>query len=592
MRAGGGATRAKTAAFFMDQASSCADDYSIDFYLVFLVIFRSRRSCLSAGDKGIGHPVEREGSEDSEDSEEDKDKDKDQGQRVKMIPPRLARLLWSPALLLGSGWRSSGLWWRVGVAIVVLSWLSSCRLWSGELTQPAPSGLSRLSDDQYELLLTYSEREQTYEFMTCLEGAADAAELAQRCVPAFRGPPRGDSCRDYVQFKSVCDQMGPLQQFCMSEDAGQAPGGYSRDDCTYVQATIEQCELALPLWAGHCGSWYEQRHECLRSGGQNEGACGLFRRLTAEPIRFKMQDPQLDEAARAEFEWVLNYQLSEQAQSGDPLRFLGSGAALAFLHPSYGKSLQALVPNPPQFFQRQLGFGPLKSSLKNVVGALAQVGLIIGSERGSENLLRRLIYTPQVGCVLEASELLFKRGDSQQDKDDKASPMRQQVPMGSTAAAAQTLRDGFMYGGLGYVSNMAVLRLTRSAVAPVRVGSLMVIPFMSLYFSHQQSSSRGAAELARHFDAVFGHALQQAEVSDLEDAVRVLGRSLVVSSQAQPFEIQEYCLPQPDAGGPVAACSAVLTPSDGILYDLAYKRSELQQGSCATSGRDLSPSGL
>lgn len=509
-----------------------------------------------------------------------------------MIPPSPARsvkrVLLPVAAALSSGWRARGLWCRAVVAVMVVSWGSSCRLWPDALTQPASSQLSRLSDDQYELLLTYSERAQTYEFMTCLASAAGGSELPPQCVPAFRGHPRGDSCRDYVQVRSVCDQMKPLQQFC-SAGVGQPPGGYGDQDCAYVQPTIEQCELTLPLWEGSCGSWYEQRRKCLRSQGQNEAACGSFRQLTAESIRFKMQDPKLDEAAQAEFEWVLNYQLSEQAQAGDPLRFFGTGAALAFLHPSYGKSLQALVPHPPQVFQRQLGIGPLKFSLKNVVGALTQFGLLTGFERGGENFLRRLVYTPQVGCLFEFAELLFKRGEPQQGE---APAMKRQIPMGSTAAAGQTLRDGVMYSGLGYVSNMAVLRLTHAALAPVRVGSLMVIPFMSLYFSHQQHSARGAAELARHFDAVFGAALQQGQVSDLEDALRVLGRSLVVSGQAQTLEIHEYCLPQAAASGTIAACTPVLTPDDGILYDLAYKRYDPQQGSCATSLRDMSPSGL
>ena len=469
--------------------------------------------------------------------------------------------------------------------VVLLSLFIGCKSLSISQDQNV-SQLSMLADDKYSFFLGYSEQDQTYEFLSCLSpvdfNSVDSAHgLADQCVSAFRGVPRKQGCQDYRQVKSVCDKMAPLKQFCDNPDEHLPPAGYSAVDCPYIQPTIEQCAITLPVWEQGCGEWYQMTRKCLDTQGSDQQACALFRQLDADHLKFVMRDPHLSAAERAELNWVLNYQLKEQEKAGDPLRFFGSGAALAIMTRDYGSRIQGVFPQLPKFFSQQIGIGSLKFSLKNLVGFLAQLKLFSVAEQGTESLFKQLGYSPQVGCMMESSQLLFRKGEG-----GEATVYEKVTPMDTTESAAQTVRDAIMYGGLGFSGNVMVLRLSRGAVAPVRLGAVLVIPFMTLYFSHQQNSSQSAAEINQHFDTIFGGSLRTNTVTQIEDLIKVLGQSLVVASKAKSTEIYEYCLPKPTLSGVEPQCERLLEESDGILYELAYQQNDPAQGVCDITVRD------
>lgn len=465
---------------------------------------------------------------------------------------------------------------RVLLLCGVYVWVG-CKMFSPSHSESPSAQLSQLADDEYEFFLAYSEESETYEFLVCLQSMSvaqkdTALDYSQRCVPAYRGSMRKQGCRSYNQLKGVCQDLGLLRTYCdglnNSQDQADSPLiGYNNFDCQYLPQITAQCDRYLPLWEPECGLWHDTKRQCLNSGE----TCEQFRRLDAEYFGFVMKDPQLSLSERTEFEWILNDQIRREKQGGDSLRFFGSGAALALLTKDYGSQIQSVL---PRFIHRKIALGPLKFELNNLVGFLLQIQVVSVGEQGSDRLFQQLMYSPIMGCMSETLQ---------------SSPSNQKlIPLGSVGESSQALRESVMYGSLGFASNMALLRLSRGRHPVVRIGSLLAIPFMALYFAKTQENSSAAQEVSRHFDQIFGLAAERTSVSKIEDAITVLGKSLVLSSKANLSQIQHTCLPKLTAQGQVVSeCQPLLTEADGILYDLAYGRVNLEEGSCDRMVRDV-----
>ena len=470
----------------------------------------------------------------------------------------------------------------------------------------SPSQTSRLSmiaDDRYELFLTYSEKGY-YQFLTCDTKARQArpevssSQIPEYCVSSFVSMPRKISCQSYYQLRPMCAVQSEAKQHC--EKGSPMPENLQGFDCETLPLLESSCAVSLPLMEPGCRQWYDTTQQCLESQGEDRQSCQAFRELDKTSYPFVLKDPSLNHAQKVQLDWFLNHQITQQKERGRPLRMFGSGAALAVLTREAGRQIIKPIPNVSGWKNSFVMLGSMKVRLRNFAAFFAQIGLINSVTEDQPQFFTQLMYSPQAMCISESGQLLKPR------KDGELVDYQKTIPLESTEDISRLFRDGVLYGSLGFTSNMVVLRLSRGAHPVVRIGSLLVVPFVSMQLGKGKSTS--AEEVSKHFDAIMASSEEQTSVPSIEDILPVLGKSLVLASKAPLVHLHQFCVPRktpsgsspsgssPSGSSPSGSyepyCAPVFTKSDGVLYDLVHNEYDRTKGACDAVIRDLFREGL
>ena len=469
--------------------------------------------------------------------------------------------------------------------------LSGCKAFDSQ-SQPS-SRLSMIADDRHELFLTYSEAGH-YQFLTCDTQARQAqpavsSQIPEYCVSSFVSMPRKISCQSYYQLRPMCAVLTEVKQHC--KNGSPAPENLQGFDCGTLGLLESSCAVSLPLMEPGCHQWYDTTQQCLESQGGDQQACQAFRELDKTPYPFILKDPSLNNAQKAQLEWFLNHQITQQKEQGRPLRMFGSGAALALLTREAGRQIIKPIPNVSGWKNSFVMLGSMKVRLRNFAAFFAQIGLINSVTEDQPQFFTQLMYSPQAMCISESGQLLKSR------KDGELVDYQKTLPLESTEDISRLFRDGVLYGSLGFTSNMVVLRLSRGAHPVIRIGSLLAVPFVSMQLGNRKFSP--AEEVSKHFDAIMANSEgsegseEKKTVPSIGEILPVLGKSLVLASKAPLVHLHQFCVPrQTPSGGYEPDCTPVFTKSDGVLYDLVYNEYDRTKGACDTVIRDLLREGL
>ena len=456
------------------------------------------------------------------------------------------------------------------------------------LQQSNPPKLKALKTDNYNLFLTYTSDLSGYQFITCdsnklqqqteicennnITNQAQSSfstlqvtnnqnicgsnsELPEYCVSSFRSAPLSRFCTPYISMKPLCTSLDQLKKYCLNLTSEnmytRSPPRPFKDhnDCNLISDLDQTCPL-LYRQSHQCDDvnrWMAK--ECSNDVMSNTTECKDLDFKISLSIPLKMTSPALSEDQQTIAKHLLDYEqfLARKKNSqAHSFNAFGHGAAISIFTTNTGwDSINKFIsiPNVNKWWQYLF-----------TVTKMVTIANISTIHDPRLFLMEQLNYTPIMSCF----------GLHPFSKSNQ--------PYESTETSIRTNRKNYLPLLSGFGFNYTISRVTSKLSPPIRIGSLVVIPFIATYIS-DSLTDKAPTLVKQSLDDLFNIDQTNANANNnarninvtMDKVLPILARSLIFSDKVHYLSLQEYCLPKLENGKYIAQCKPILNKQQSDL---------------------------